>query len=305
MSADVVPGAIRAAGGVVWRPGADSGAPEIAVVHRPKHQDWSLPKGKLHAGEHPLLAACREVQEETGVRPVVGPRLPTMTYRVPTSDGARDKAVVYWSMRAAATSPPFRPTDEVDQLRWVPVDEAPGTLTYPRDADLVAAFAALPQPTATVLLVRHSSAGSRDEWDGPDVTRPLDDTGRAQSDRLAALLALFAPDRAISATPRRCVQTLEPVARALGLAVDSDSSYDEESHERSPETAAERIRAQAAAGGVVVVCSQRLVIPDTVALLADVDGLSVPVIASEKGTTWALAFTGTTLVAAEHLAPPD
>lgn len=302
MSTDVVPGAIRAAGGVVWRASDDSGAPEIAVVHRPKHQDWSLPKGKVHAGEHPLVAACREVHEETGVRPVAGPRLPTTTYRVPTSDGARDKAVDYWSMRAADGD--FQPNNEVDRLRWVPADGARDVLTYPRDADVVAAFVALPHPTATIVLIRHSSAGNPDEWDGPDVTRPLDDVGRAQAERAAPLLALFVPDRAISATPRRCVQSLEPVARALNLAVDSDSSYDEESHRRSPETAAERLRALAAAGGVVLVCSQRVVIPDTVALLADSDGLSVPIVTTPKGAMWVLSFAGTTLIAADHLMPP-
>jgi 8-oxo-dGTP diphosphatase len=86
---------IRAGGGVLWR--RSGGGVEIAVVHRPKYDDWSMPKGKLHAGEAPLLAACREVMEETGVRPVVGPRLPRQEYQL----GPDRKVVHYWEMTPA------------------------------------------------------------------------------------------------------------------------------------------------------------------------------------------------------------
>jgi len=133
---------IRAAGGVLWRPAAASpfsadgtGAGiEIAIVHRQRYDDWSLPKGKLHEREHPLLAACREVEEETGIAAVAGRRLPEQEYRL----GPDRKTVDYWEM----SLPPgelaeFTANDEVDQVRWVRPAEAATWLSYDRDRDLI------------------------------------------------------------------------------------------------------------------------------------------------------------------------
>ena len=91
---------IRAAGAVLWRPGADG--PEVALVHRRRYDDWSLPKGKSLPGEHVLLTAVREVAEETGVRVVLGPRLPSTHYQ---QHGNRPKTVDYWAAKAAGGAP--------------------------------------------------------------------------------------------------------------------------------------------------------------------------------------------------------
>src|SRR3712207_1183187 len=104
---------VRAAGGALWRPSADGGI-ETAVVHRPKYDDWSLPKGKLDAGEHALAAAVREVGEETGLAVVVGRRSLRTEYEVPEGP----KRVDYWLMRVVGGR--FVPCDEVDGLRWLP-----------------------------------------------------------------------------------------------------------------------------------------------------------------------------------------
>ena len=127
---------IRAAGGVLWRSPA-GGAVEVALVHRPEYDDWSLPKGKLRRGEHPLVTACREVAEETGVRAIAGKRLEVEHY-----DTARGpKAVEYWAMHGPDA--PFRPTREVDHLVWVPMADA-GRLDYPGDAYAIDALGTLP-----------------------------------------------------------------------------------------------------------------------------------------------------------------
>jgi 8-oxo-dGTP pyrophosphatase MutT (NUDIX family) len=122
---------IRAAGGVVLRPAPDGGV-EVALVHRPAYDDWSLPKGKLLPGERAEDAALREVEEETGLRCELGLRLSSIRYR---DRKGRPKVVDYWTMTPRAGA--FRPNAEVDQLRWVPVAEAAGVLTYEHDRGLL------------------------------------------------------------------------------------------------------------------------------------------------------------------------
>lgn len=121
---------VRAAGGVVWREQADG--VRIAVVHRPKHGDWSLPKGKLDRGESHEDAALREVAEETGATCRLGPGLGTVRYPDPRG---RPKEVRYWLMEPLAGA--FDPSDEVDQMRWLPPQEALDALTYELDREVV------------------------------------------------------------------------------------------------------------------------------------------------------------------------
>jgi 8-oxo-dGTP diphosphatase len=120
---------IEAAGGVVVRDG------QVALVHRPRYDDWTLPKGKLDPGESFEQAALREVAEETGLRARLVRELPTTTYEVK----GRPKIVRYWLMEIDDDAP-FVANDETDELRWVPLDEALQLLTYDRDRELVAAL---------------------------------------------------------------------------------------------------------------------------------------------------------------------
>ncbi|KOX14389.1 NUDIX domain-containing protein [Micromonospora profundi] len=286
---------IRAAGGVCWRPSADG--VHVCVVHRPRHGDWTLPKGKLEPGEHPMVAAVREVAEEADVRGVPQVRLPSVRYR---SEG-QDKLVDYWSMRTVANGG-FQPDTEVDDMRWLAVDDAIRLVSYPHDAEVLAAFAALPPVTATVALVRHAHAGKRATWTGPDTARPLDAQGWAQADALAALIALVRPARLVSASPRRCVQTLDPAAALLDLPIEICGDLDEpqpgqQQDEQVLATAA-RLLELACAGGQVAVCSQGKVLPGALERLtghAD-DDFTTP-----KGGGWLLAFSGDRLLATDRL----
>ena len=163
---------VLAAGGAVWRTTAE-GALETAVVHRPKYDDWSLPKGKLDAGEHPLQAAVREVGEETGLTVVAGRRGLRTRYAV--AEGP--KQVDYWLMQAVGGE--FTPNEEVDELRWLAVGEATDLVTHDHDRAVLADLARDDVPRApALLLVRHASAGDKHEWDGSDELRPLDGKGR-------------------------------------------------------------------------------------------------------------------------------
>jgi 8-oxo-dGTP diphosphatase len=126
---------VKASGGVVWRRG-ERGL-EVVVVHRPRYDDWSLPKGKLDPGEGWEQAALREVEEEVGLRCRLGDELPAVGY---TDHKGRDKVVRYWLMEPEG-DPPFEPNEEVDEMRWLTPDEAGGALSYPRDGELVRAAA--------------------------------------------------------------------------------------------------------------------------------------------------------------------
>lgn len=125
---------IEAAGGVVWR-ATRKGQLEIVVVHRPRHRDWSLPKGKIRRRESALNCALREVREETGLRCVVGDELPEALY---VDRRGRDKRVRYWAMQEVTGQ--FRPNREVDKIRWIRLERAADALTYAHDVVVVAAL---------------------------------------------------------------------------------------------------------------------------------------------------------------------
>ena len=126
---------VEAAGGLIWRE-SDDGV-ELVVVHRPRYDDWSLPKGKLDPGESHEHAAVREVEEETGLEVELEEELPSHFYE---DAKGRSKRVRWWSMQA--TGGEFSPSHEVDELRWISPASAWRVLSYARDRELVAAWSA-------------------------------------------------------------------------------------------------------------------------------------------------------------------
>ncbi|GAA4860748.1 NUDIX hydrolase [Saccharopolyspora rosea] len=281
-------GPVRAAGAVLWRPGT-GGEPEVALVHRPRYDDWSLPKGKLDPGELPPHAAAREVAEETGFSCVLSRYLTRVGYDVARVDGARvPKVVDYFAARAERGA--FAPNSEVDELRWTSGDRARELLTHPHDVDVLDAFERLPLDVATLLLVRHAKAGKRADWSGDDVLRPLTEAGRRQRDALRSLLPLFGPRRVYSAPRLRCEQTVEPLAADLGVGIGMEPLLSEEGFQADPRAGADRLLRIASGTGTAVVCSQGGVIPDLVRLLAADGGLRLGEVASRKGSVWTLTF---------------
>jgi 8-oxo-(d)GTP phosphatase len=245
---------IRAAGAVVWRDGPDG--IQIAVVHRPKYDDWTLPKGKCEPGEHVLLTAVREVAEETGQVVTLGRRLSPSYYEV---DG-RPKRVDYWAGRSVDPSAPFVPGHEVDDLAWMPMAAAAQRLTYDRDVAVLEEFAGGPALTVPLIVLRHASAGSRSSWGGADLARPLDARGAADADRLAWLLSCFGADRVISSAAERCVATVRPFAALTGAKIEIEPLFTV-GVRAAAEAVAQRAAALATEDGPVVACAHRENLP--------------------------------------------
>jgi 8-oxo-dGTP diphosphatase len=295
-------GHIEAAGAVMWRYGPDGA--ELLLIHRPKRDDWSLAKGKREPGEHIAETAVREVTEETGLRPVLGRRLRTVRYDV----NGVPKRVHYW----AAARPPARagggfrggappgqhsvPNAEVDRVEWLTLPRARERLSYPHDAGVLDDFAQWPRETIPLILLRHASAGSKADWPGDDLLRPLDARGRADALTLAALLACYAPRRVVSSPAKRCADTVAPYAERIGATVETDVTL--APPDRSPELSSGRTSAadaastiaRVAADGVpAVVCTHRENIPALMAAACQQLGATPPADPSlAKGSFWVL-----------------
>jgi 8-oxo-(d)GTP phosphatase len=297
---------IRAAGGVVWRRaggGPDGDGVEVVVIHRPRYDDWSLPKGKLGSGEPEVEGAVREVLEETGFHVRVGRPLGETRYDKVVGTTSRPKVVRWWAMEAVAGA--FSATREVDELRWVPLATAEQLLTRETDIELLHRFAHGPAPTRTLLVVRHARAGSRSQWRGDDRDRPLDDCGQAQADELVRLLARFDVERIWSADLARCTDTVAPFADALGLPIEGAAVLSEMAYPGREDEAVALVRSATTARDVVA-CSQGDVIPDLVGRLAAADQVDLPrPVASAKGSVWALTVSNDRLLDAEYFPPPQ
>ncbi len=273
-----------AAGAVLWRL-ASHGHVETAVVHRPRYDDWSLPKGKPHKGEALPATAVREVAEETGHTAVLGPRMGSTRYPM----AAGDKTAHYWAARA--THGHFTPSEEVDELRWLTPGAAAGLLSYPHDRAVLADIGLATGVIGTVLLMRHAKAGKRDDWDGDDALRPLTAAGRRQAAALRAVLPLFGPQRVYSAPVTRCRQTVTDLAADLGVPVIDEPLLSEEGYLADPQAGRHRLLTIAAEPGPAVACSQGGVIPDVVQRLISETRLTVPgEPPSRKGSFWSLFF---------------
>jgi 8-oxo-(d)GTP phosphatase len=286
--------AIQAAGGAVLRPGPD-GEHHVLLVHRPAYDDWTLPKGKLLEGESHESAAVREVEEETGVWAELGEALPMVSYR---DRFDRPKEVRYWAMRVVKERP-FAPNAEVDEIRWLSLDEASRLLSYDHDREVLSTVHGGPGAgPGTVYLVRHAKAGDRAAWSEDDRLRPLSKKGRRQGE---ALLKVFRPievTRIVSSPYDRCVQTVRPLAVQRGVIVEIAEELAE-----GADVQAARALVDALPGGSIV-CSHGDVIP---ALLGWFAARGAPVAEAtlcQKGSVWALSRAFGRVVEARYTPPP-
>ena len=254
---------VRAAGAVVTRkprPGSGSKG-EVLLVHRPKYDDWSFPKGKLDPGEHEVTAAVREVAEETGLDVRLGPALTPQRYRM--SNG-RWKHVDYWTAKVVGSDDVsrYRPNAEIDVVEWVPWKAAMTRLTYPHDRETLAEARPLRRRTHALVVLRHGKALARGEWGTDDRLRPLARLGEEQSEELVPLLAAFDVTAAHTSSSVRCLQTVRPYVDTTGWPT---KIYDELSEEHaSAEGVVEIVDSLLHGSEGVVLCTHRPVLPTVV-----------------------------------------
>lgn len=289
---------ITAAGAVLWRSDDDPAELLVALVHRPRYDDWSLPKGKVEPGETEPVTAVREVLEETGHASELGLRLAAVSY--PIEQGV--KTVRYWAARTLGGD--FIPNDEVDELVWLSTVEAMKRVQYSHDRKVLRRFARHPADTRTVLVVRHGTAGTKARYKGEDRKRPLDKHGRAQAESLVGQLLAFGAKEVYAAPRVRCHQTVGPLADELGVEVHDEPTLTEEAYANDHGAARKRILEIAKAKATPVVCSQGKVIPDLITWWCNRDGVRPDKSRNSKGSTWVLSLAGDRLIAADHIGSP-
>jgi 8-oxo-dGTP pyrophosphatase MutT (NUDIX family)/phosphohistidine phosphatase SixA len=251
------PRLIRAAGCIVWRYG--SREPEVLLVHRPRHDDWSFPKGKLDRGETPIAAAVREVEEETGLVVKLGPRLPDQHYTV---TGQTPKVVHYWSAQPPrkADITTYVANSEVDDVRWLRLSKARTRLTYPHDNDLLDTFASSGFDSSPLVIIRHAEARSRKAWAGDDSERPLKVEGVRQAQALVAILAAYGISHVVTSDAARCVDTVLPYVNSRRVRLKLDAGLSEEG--ATTKKVRRTMRTVLQSERRTAVCSHRPVLPD-------------------------------------------
>lgn len=281
---------VLAAGAVVIRD--DGGEPMVLAVHRPRYDDWSLPKGKLEPGERFETAAIRELHEETGVVGRLLAELPPTDY---TDRKGRSKRVRWWTVQPLEQHD-RAPDDEVDDVRWLSAADALAILSYDADRSLVE-LAVNGQAPRSVLVIRHGHAGSRRKWVGDDRRRPLSPRGWRQARALDRQLADYEIKRILTSPLDRCVQTVEGLAAARGLEIE----IDERIAEGAPlDQTLELLRE---AGSGTAICSHGDIIGGLMRRLGAHDDRGESRWA--KGSTWVITVDSSgTLMTARYLSPP-
>jgi 8-oxo-dGTP diphosphatase len=261
---------IPAAGTIPWR--LRQGTLEVAMVHRPKYDDWSWAKGKLDPGEEPCVAAVRETQEETGLDVRLGIPLPRAEYPVLDGQGAPStKQVHYWAAEVVGGSGALE--HEIDEVAWVDVKGAHDRLDYARDREQLLALVRAQREetlrTWPLALVRHAKARPRSRWKGDDRLRPLDAVGRAQAGTVARVLAAYGVTRLVSSSSVRCADTLAPYAAGSGSRLVTRDSLSEEGYEANPVKAPKHLRRLVERGEPAALCTHGPLLPTLLGELAE------------------------------------
>ncbi|MHA7261956.1 NUDIX hydrolase [Arthrobacter sp. TMN-37] len=250
--------AVVAAGTLCWR--TEKGHLQVLLIHRPRYDDWSWPKGKLDDGETTPECAARETHEEVGLKVHLGIPLPSIAYEV--SSGR--KVVHYWAAKADRLKP-VPDGKEVDEYLWCTPDKARDLLTNPSDVEpleaLEEAHARRDLGTWPLIIVRHAKAKPRSSWSRAEGERPLAATGRRQAAAVSRLLQAWRPERIISSPWVRCVQTVTPYVTKADAKLKLVDALTEHDAARKPGRARTAVEKVFDKRHPVAICTHRPVLP--------------------------------------------
>ena len=246
---------ILAAGAVLWRK-SEKKKIEVLIIHRPKYDDWTFPKGKAEIGEPLIACAYREVLEETNIETAFGPYLGEVEYL--TNDGK--KKVSFWSAKVIKEKE-FNPNAEVDQLKWVEVTKVKELLTLDTDRKILEQFLQIEPDTKPLILLRHAKAVTRDEWQGEDDDRPLDSYGQNQAKRLLAMYQVFNLEQIHSSDAVRCYDTVVAIAKGLNIKLEVTGKLSESTFKKDKEKAFDYAKDLMKLNESVLLCSHNPILP--------------------------------------------
>lgn len=287
---------IKAAGGLVFRE-TSKGKLKVLLAHRPRYDDWALPKGKADKGETPEQTAVREVLEETGYHCRIVAPIGATRYRI--DNGIKE--VRWFAMRPLPDSPGFKKNKEVDEVRWLSRKKAKELCDYENDRRLIADSGLRRlSKTGTLYLLRHAAAGDRSKWTGVDAVRPLTKKGRRQAAAIAESLRDAGIEKIYTSPYTRCVQTVEPLAELIGAKVIEHDALAE-----GPDIDAAYDLADGLVGYNAVLCSHGDVIPAVINRMMWAGLTLESRFYCSKGSIWAVELDGGRFGLARYLPPPS
>jgi 8-oxo-dGTP pyrophosphatase MutT (NUDIX family)/phosphohistidine phosphatase SixA len=278
---------ILAAGGVVWRENKDSKI-ELALIHRPRYDDWSFPKGKLDTGEELISCAYREIMEETGLDIELGPFLGDVEYE--SIDGP--KHVTYWAAKSLNNEAVFHANNEADSLEWHEIDSARSKLTRDSDREILEKFITSPYQANKLIMLRHAKALARSEWQGGDEDRPLDNLGQIQAKRMHAIYQVFNISEVHTSDAVRCYDTVIGMTKARGIEPIITSKLSEYTFEKNKDKSLEYAKELAdqvrSNEGAILLCSHNPILPRMLEKVCKKSEVELPENKLKPGDAWVI-----------------
>jgi len=272
---------VIAAGAVVWRYDGE-GNVHVLLIHRPRYDDWSIPRGKLDEGEQLIACAYREVIEETHLKVSFGPFITETEYYV--ADGL--KRVSYWAAHAYDSNDNFVANAEADEGRWLTIEEAIELATRESDKEVLSVFFKSPFDSQALIMLRHGKALAREEWLGGDEDRPLDQRGSLQAKRMISIYQAFNIEKVITSDAIRCYDTVEPLTKALDLKLKVEKDISEQSWKKDKELAIEFAKEIIKDERTILVCSHNPVLPRMLEKLTKKIDFDYPDNKLQPGEAW-------------------
>jgi 8-oxo-(d)GTP phosphatase len=290
---------IIAAGAVVWRKNS-KGVTEIAVIHRPKYDDYSLPKGKTEPGESLISTAYREVFEETNLITQFGPFLGSVEYFSPSGL----KQVSYWAAKSIGEENIFIPNDEVDRLDWIVISKAVDKLTSETDKEILGRFVNTFYDTQPLILLRHAKALARSEWPGDDDDRPLDALGQLQASKLTSIYQIFNLKEIHTSDAIRCYDTVTPLAKSLGIQLEVTGKLSESAFKKDKERAFDYLKEVIKSNKSALLCSHNPVLPKLLAKVSKKNELTPDDEKLQPADAWILHRAGKEVLQIDRINSP-